>query len=72
MDELKIKTKFSKTIIRMILNKVIKKKLGITPNITIDDLEVSIPEKDDSVHIQLSVDAIIPKNELFHLINKYI
>lgn len=72
MDELKIKTKFSKTIIRMILNKVIKKKLGITPNITVDDLEITMPENDDAMHIQLSVDAIISKTELFHLINKYL
>lgn len=67
MDEMTIKTSWTKALIAKIIRKIIKDKLGIEAILDLGDISVGIGEKTADVHI--SLDAKIDKNELGKLLN---
>jgi Neuraminidase (sialidase) len=66
MDELKIVSQFTKSIISKIIRSFITKKIGGDIGISIQDINVSID--DDKAKIHIDVDAEIDKNELKKII----
>ena len=67
MDEMKIKlsTKFMKGIVAKIASKVIAKKIGIKPDIQLN--EITIEKKGDKIHLYLNVDADIDEHDLLKI-----
>lgn len=74
MDELNISTIFTAQLIKMIVRKIIKKKLGIDIYLNIHELHVKVPNDPDEYNIKLEIvaDADIPKKDLFDLIRRSI
>lgn len=71
MDELKISTTFTRGLIKKIIHRVVKKKLGVSIGVDILDLHAIIPPvtaDDDRVKIKASVEIVISKNDLQDLI----
>lgn len=66
MDELKIVSQFTKSIISKIIRSFITKKIGGDIGISIQDINVSID--DDKAKIHIDVNAEIDKNELKKII----
>jgi hypothetical protein len=66
MDEMVIRSKFMKMIIKKILRREIRKKLGIFVDIAIDELSVSIHE--DKAHLHISLDGDMSTSDLEKII----
>lgn len=66
MDELKIVSQFTKSIISKIIRSFVAKKIGGDITISIQDINVSIDDNKAKIHID--VDAEIDKNELKKII----
>lgn len=62
MDILKIKTKFMRTILSKVLEKLIQKKTGYKIKIQLNEVDVMIT--DDNAHVHLNVEGDMNVNEL--------
>lgn len=63
MDEMIIKSSWTKAILTKIICKLIKDKLGIDSKIDLGDISVCVGDK--TVDIHLSLDAKVDKDKLF-------
>jgi len=61
MDEVKISTGFMKSLIAKAVRKVIKDKIGITVDITLNDIYVSHDDK--GAHVRLNAAADMSQSE---------
>lgn len=71
MDELKISTTFTRGLIKKIIHKIVKKKLGVSIGVDVLDLHAIVPPvtaDDDRVKIKASVEIVISKKDLQDLI----
>lgn len=65
MDEVNITTKFTKGLIGQILKRIIKKKIGYDATIQLNEFNTVIG---DTVHVHLSMDAEMSKEEFKSMI----
>ena len=74
MDELKITTMFTRGLIKTIINRVLKKKLGVDIGVDIYDLRATVPPSadGDTVTITVAGEIKISKKDLYNLIMKNI
>ena len=70
MDELKIRTSFTKNIISRIIRKLIYKKFGYDVDIHIHELASNADDKSVSVNINLTAD--ISKNDLDDILSRFL
>lgn len=66
MDEVRIVSKFTRSVISKLLKMMLRKKLGY--NIDIQLNEVNATVTDGKTHIHLDVDAELDKDELMKLL----
>ena len=62
MDEVKISTGFMKGLIAKAIAKVLREKLGVVVDITLNDIYISHDDK--GAHIRLNVKADMEQNDL--------
>ena len=75
MDELKISTMFTRGLIKKIIYKIVKKKLGVNIGVDIIELHATIPpvtDDDDRVKIEAAVCIDITKKDFQELIMRNI
>lgn len=65
MDEVNITTKFTKGLIGTILRRLIKKKLGYDTVVQLNEFNTTIS---DTVHVHLSMDAEMSKEDFKNLL----
>lgn len=68
MDEMRIKSKFTTTLISKLLKMVLKKKLGYEIDIQLNEITATINDGKTNVH--LDVDAVLEKDELSKIIKE--
>lgn len=68
MDEMNIKSNFTKDLIAKAICKIVKSKLGIEAKLDLGDLVVRIGDTDAIV--MLSLGATVPKSELPKIMSK--
>ena len=66
MDELKINSKFMRSIVSKLIEVVIKKRIGYKVKVDLNDLNVTVI--DGQAHIHLSGDADMDKADLTKLV----
>lgn len=70
MDEMRIRTEFTKKMISRILQKILHKKTGCNPEINIHDIElVHAPEGKDIWRVHLDVDVTMTNGDLKALLH---
>ena len=67
MDEMRINSKILKKIIAALIERALRKKLGIDPLIQFND-EITVMMDDDDVRLHLNVDVMCKSEELGQLI----
>lgn len=67
MDEMVIRSEFTKGIITKIITKTIKDKLGITPEIIFNN-PISVKKDGGSVEVHLNIDASVSVDDLSKLL----
>ena len=75
MDELRISTMFTRGLIKKIIYKIVKKKLGVNIGVDIIELHATIPpvtDDDDRVKIEAAVCIDITKKDFQELIMRNI
>lgn len=65
-----MKSKFGKTIVSGIINKMLKKKLGYKLDLKLNDFDM-IEDDAGNVRIHLDIDANIDKDELRQIFKEY-
>ena len=68
MDEMHIKTLFTKKIITKIIYRLLESKLGITPNIDLGDIDIFIGE--ENVDVGLSFTVRMKKSQVGEMVSK--
>lgn len=67
MDEMKIGSKFTTSIISKLVNMVIRKKFGYDVNLKLNEVNATVI--DGKTHVHLDVDAELDKEELTKILN---
>lgn len=67
MDEMKIGSKFMKTLVAKLVKKTVKKKTGYDVDIQLNEFTATVT--DGTAHIHLSVDAELNKDELTKILS---
>lgn len=67
MDEMRINSRILKKIISRLIERTLRKKLGIDPTIQFND-EIRITMDEDDVYLHLNVDVMCKSDELDKLI----
>lgn len=62
MDEMKINSKFMRTVVSKLIKMALKKKLGYEVDVKIEELNATVI--DGKAHVHLNADAELEKNEL--------
>lgn len=70
MDEMKISSKFARSMISKLIAKVIKKKAGYNIGIQLNELDIVVI--DGRAHMHLNTDVELNNEELENLISKFI
>lgn len=65
-----MKSKFGKTVISGIINKMLKKKLGYKLDLKLNDFDM-IEDDAGNVRLHLDIDANIDKDELKQIFKEY-
>lgn len=68
MDEMTIKSRFMRTIISKLLDRMVKKNLGYDANIILNGLTVRIT--DEKAYVHVDADATVSKDELTKILQK--
>lgn len=68
MDEMTIKSSFTRAIISKLLNRMVKKNLGYDANIILNGLTVRIT--DEKAYVHMDADATVSKDELTKILQK--
>lgn len=68
MDEMTIKSSFTRAIISKLLNRMVKKNLGYDANIVLNGFAVKITE--EKAHVHVDADAAVSKDELTKILQK--
>ena len=68
MDEMTIKSRFTRTIISKLLDWMVKKNLGYDANIILNGLTVRIT--DEKAYVHMDADATVSKDELTKILQK--
>lgn len=66
MDEMKISSKFMKNLIAKLVKRTVKKKIGYEVDIQLNELTATVT--DGTVHVHLSIDAELGKDEFTKLL----
>lgn len=66
MDEMIIRSKFTRGLLSKLLKGVLRKKLGYSLDIQFNELDASI--NDEKAHIHLNVEADMSKEELMKIL----
>ncbi len=66
MDEVKIVSKFTRSVISKLIKAVLHKKLGYNVDIQLNEVNATIT--DGKTHVHLDVDAELDKNELLKIL----
>lgn len=66
MDEVKIVSKFTRSVISKLVKVVLHKKLGYNVDIQLNDVKATIT--DGKTHVHLDVDAELSKEELLKIL----
>ena len=66
MDEMKIKSKFTTSIISKLTNLAIRKKLGYDVNLSLNNINATVV--DGKTHVRLDVDMDLNKDELMKIL----
>lgn len=66
MDEMKIETKFMKSIVSKILRKELRKRTGTDVNVQLGEFQIL--NMDDRMHVHLTIDADVSRDELIKLL----
>lgn len=66
MDEVKIVSKFARSVISKLVKVVLHKKLGYNVDIQLNDVKATIT--DGKTHVHLDVDAELSKEELLKIL----
>lgn len=68
MDEMTIRSSFTRAIISKLLNRMVKKNLGYDTNIIISGFAIKIT--DEKAHVHVDADASVSKDELTKILQK--
>ena len=68
MDEMKISSKFLTGIVSKIIDKLVRKKLGVDVGVQINSVQATMQE--GNTHLHLDVDADMKKEDLENLLKK--
>lgn len=68
MDEMKISSKFMRNLIAKLVKRTVKKKVGYEVDIQLNEFTATVT--DGTVHVHLSVDAELNKDELTKILGK--
>ncbi len=68
MDEMTIKSSFTRAIISKLLNRMVKKNLGYDASIILNGLTVRIT--DEKAYVHVDADATVSKDELTKILQK--
>lgn len=66
MDEVKIVSKFTKSVVSKLIKVMLHKKLGYNVDIQLNDVNATIT--DGKTHVHLDVDAELDKDELVKIL----
>ena len=66
MDEMRIESKFARSVISKLLRRVLRKKLGYDIDIWVNELHATIT--DGKTHLHMDVDAELDKEELMKIL----
>lgn len=66
MDEMRIVSKFTRSIISKLVRKTLKKKTGYDVGVQVNELNVAIA--DGKAHVHLNIDAELNKEELMKIL----
>lgn len=66
MDEVKIVTKFTRGVVSKVIEMAVKKSLGYSAKIRVNDIAVT--NSDESVHVHLDVEADLDHSELLKVL----